>query len=185
MSVTTCRQSPFFTIQRLTEVRKATIGDRGEDIIGIYLVLNGCLTITDKRSCSTLTANHLYWAGYDRFRRIIPEPDAEGYAIRFSRSFLQTTDAGSLTSCLAAFCPLPLTGDTIQLEKSFLDEGRGLCELMRQEFDGCSDFKTQVLRSLLSIFLLHLVRRSNILMVVSVDERRLQRATSSEALLFV
>lgn len=156
----------YFSIQPL---KTATIANMRDEVIEICLVLNGSATILNGESVAFLEKNDLYWVRHNRYRVVKVDEAAEGYVIYFNKALLE---GGSYCSFIAAFCPLLNKGELIKLDDSFLNVGRALCEMMVQEYACHSDFKLQVLSGLLGIFLLHLIRRSDIVMYVSDGKGR-------------
>ncbi|MBS1659544.1 MAG: hypothetical protein JST68_00695 [Bacteroidetes bacterium] len=160
-------QKTLFSIRRLSETEELNTDIRRDEVIDIYLVLKGDLEITGRPGLMILEAATLYWACDKKWARIKPAPKTEGFGIRFSKSFLHCSKQELYCSFIAAFCPIPGSGQKISVPPIFLDEVRILCEMMLEEYRCTSDFRMDVLRSLFSIFLLHLIRRSDILMYVA------------------
>ncbi|MBS1665401.1 MAG: hypothetical protein JST68_30445 [Bacteroidetes bacterium] len=155
---------PYFNIQQLTKqnapscTRTATLTNIRDEVIEIYLVFQGCVTIINKESFVFLESNNLYWVHHDKHRRIKTDPSTEGYIISFNKTLLQTN------TYLPISCPFPQTDEIIRTDGLLWNQA--LCEMMHQEFEGASDLKMQVLGGLLSVFLLHLTRRSNVVMYI-------------------
>jgi AraC family transcriptional activator of pobA len=176
MSLTVSRRKAFFSIQRLAAMPKAAIGDVSDPVIEIYVVLKGGVTVINKESRISLQNKNLYWACSDKCQRLKVDKGTEGYVLRFSKTLLHDESQELYCTFIAAFCPWPQMGERIQVEDGFFDEYKGLCEMMHKEFVGESDFKMGVIGSLLGIFLLNLIRRSDIVMYVTGNEETRHRS---------
>src|ERR1700759_2696331 len=108
----------FFSIQRLSENMPALPKDPMDPVIGVWVA-----------------GDTLYWACYDEQRRPRIEKDMEGYMLFFNKSLLLGDKRDFYSSFLASFCPLPAKGEIVQVEEEFLREGKGICELMLQDYE--------------------------------------------------
>ena len=156
-------QPAFFSIHNLTEVTTVDTCDMAGDIIEIYLVLNGSVTITAKKYEVLLENKTLHCARWSKHSVITIEPGTEGYQIRFEKALLYSNDHELYCSHFPDFLTLILRAEVLPMEASFVDSGTKLCEMMRQEFKDQSDFNRQMLVGFLSIFLLQIIRKLNTL----------------------
>lgn len=165
-------QKSLFSIHRLSELKESTEDMKRGGIVHIYFVLKGCLTIAGGRVM--VKAGTLYWICSEKRPVCKITEETEGYVLHFSKGGREEL----CWSFLAAFGPFPGKGEKIPVTDAFLNEGRMLCEMMLEENKCTSFFKMEVLRGLLSLFLLHLFRRSEIVLFaasgnpeVSIAER--------------
>ena len=156
----------FVSIQRLTEIMEFPANDIHSEVVELYLVCNGGITIRKKGVWVSLEANTLFWTCFSADRLLTISAGTEGYVIRFSKGWLQHRDWDLCSSVIETFYPLPRKGEIIRLDESFLGEGVGLCELMQKENQQPGDKKRLVLAELLGVFLLQMIRRSNAIMYI-------------------
>jgi len=149
----------FFSIHSLAAIATMRSCYINNDIIEIYLVLNGRITITGKGYRTLLDNNTLYCTRRDQHSAIMIEDHAEGYMIRFEKSLLYSGDHAFSCPHFPDFQALVLRGEVLPVNASFLDSGVKLCEMMCQEFKNENDANRQMLVGFLSIFLLHITRK--------------------------
>lgn len=164
------KQPAFFTIRRLNEVAEKGADDMRDEVIEMFLVLTGEVVIAGKAFCVLLDSNNLYFANGNKCYETSVKKDTEGYVIRFNKALLYGADAEFNCSYFSAFQNLVLTGEVMQVEGSFLTDGKKICEMMLQEFEQEHDFKLQILSGFLNIFLFHLMRKSGAFICNSGNE---------------
>jgi len=161
------KQQAFFYIQRLTEMAGTSVDDISKDTVEIYLVLNGKVTFTSRDYRILLEDNCLYCFCRDENIGTEVKPGTTGYVIRFSKHLLYTDDYECYGPDFSAFNSLILREEIIKVSASFLKEGKQLCDMMYHEFRYHNEFSTQILSGFLGIFLLHLIRKSDLFMYIS------------------
>lgn len=162
MSLLITRQTAFFSIHPLKETAVSCHSNNLKDeIIEMFLVLNGKAVVHDNELQVLLNSNHLYCTSANRNCHTTIEKESEGYIIRFSRTLLYSSDGEFNYSCFSAFQTFILTGRVMQIEDPFLRESKKLCEMMLQEFSHEHDFKMPMLSAFLNIFLFHMMRKLN------------------------
>ena len=160
-------QKCLFNIYRLSELKESTEDIKRGDTIHVYFILKGCLKIVGKPGPMVLESNTLFWTCCEKWPLLKMAEETEGYVLLFNKALLQSAREELYWSFIAAFCPFPGRGEKIPMADVFLNEGRMLCEMMLEEYKRASFFKMEVLRGLLSIFLLYLFRRSDLVMFVA------------------
>jgi YesN/AraC family two-component response regulator len=155
------KQPAFFSIHNLTEATALSACDTVGDIIEVYLVLNGRVTIVGKEYDVLLENNTLYCAHWNKQNEITIEPATEGYLIRFEKALLYSNEHELYSSHFPDFLTLVLRAEVLPVDAAFMDSGIKLCEMMRQEFKDQSDFNRQMLVGFLNIFLLRIIRKLN------------------------
>lgn len=166
------KQQPFLHIQRLTEMVGKRLNNIGEETVAIYLVFAGQVTIHLNISRVSLEKNSLYCCYSNEHTGIEVTPGTTGYVIWFSKRLIYSEDYELHSADLSAFHALVLRDEVLQVDTSFLKEGKKICEMMYQEFQYNNDFRTQVLRGLLGIFLLHLIRASSLFVNIIGPKRQ-------------
>lgn len=161
------KQQTTFHIQRLTETTNKSVDEIEEETVEIYLVLAGKVIINGNGYRILLEDNNLYCYCHNENIQIEIKPGTVGYAIRFSKQLLFSDNYELQSSDLSTFHALILRGEIVQVNASFLKEGKKICEMMYHEFRYHNDFRTEILSRLLGIFLLHLIRKSNLFMYIS------------------
>lgn len=161
MSFLINQQPASFSIHPLKESATSGSNNTKDEIIAMFLVLNGKVVVHDKEVRVLLSNNNLYCTSANNDCTISVNRETEGYIIRFSRALLYSNDGDFNYSCFSAFQTMVLTGKIMQVEDSFLNEGKKLCEMMLQEFRNEQDFKMPMLSAFLNIFLFHLMRKLN------------------------
>jgi AraC family transcriptional activator of pobA len=170
MSSLIAKQQAFFSIQRLTEIAETSAHDSCDQMIEIYLVLNGQVTIAGKEFQVLLEDNNLYCITWNKYIRTEVKEGTAGYVIRFSKRLLYDGDHEFYCSYFSAINALVLHNEIIKVGASFLKGGKEICDMMYREFKCHNDFRTQILTGFWGIFLLHLMRQSNLFMYVSGNE---------------
>lgn len=165
-------QQPFLHIQQLTEMTGKRPDDIGEETVEIYMVFTGEVTIHINRSLIVLEKNNLYCCYRNDMTDIEAAPGTAGYIIRFSKRLLYADDYELLSYDLSAFHALVLRNEVAQVDTAFLKEGKQICEMMYHEFRSDNDYRKQVLRGFLGIFLLHLIRTSSLFVYVRGSKRQ-------------
>ncbi|MBO9562711.1 MAG: helix-turn-helix domain-containing protein [Niastella sp.] len=155
------KQPAFFSIHNLTEVTAISACDTNDDIIEVYLVLDGAVTIRRIEYETLLENNTLYCARWNKQDSMTIEPGTVGYLIRFEKALLYSNEHELYSSHFPDFLTLVLRGEVLPVDAAFIDSGTKLCEMMRQEFKDQSDFNRQMLIGFLNIFLLRIIRKLN------------------------
>ena len=162
MSSHIAQHLPFFSMRRLREMAETSADDKDDmkdEIIEVFLVLNGEVTVAGKESCILLDNNNLYCANGNKYYKASIKKGTEGFVIRFNKALLFGGAGEFNCSYFSAFLSLVLTGEVVQVDAPFLSMGKRLCEMMLQEFEHENDFKLQILNGFLNIFLFHLMRK--------------------------
>lgn len=150
-------QPAFFSIHSLAQTTTVDTCNAGDDIIEIYLVLNGEVSITGKEDRVLLESNTLYCARWNRHAEMTIQPGTTGYLIRFE-TLLYSHHHELYCPHFPDFLALVWRAETLAVDTSFVDNATKLCEMMRQECNNQSDFNRQMLIGFLSIFLLQIIR---------------------------
>jgi AraC-like DNA-binding protein len=141
--------------------------DIGEEIIEIFLVLTGEVTINGNGFRILLEKNSLYCFCRNEGLETEVKPGTVGYVIRFSKHLLYADEYELHRSDLSAFHALVLRDEIIKVDTSHLKEGKKICEMMYHEFKYHNAFSTQILSGFLGIFLLHMIRKSNLFIYIT------------------
>jgi len=171
MSLTSTPNNKFFGIQRLHALEARIVENRKNETIAIYLVLHGKVTITVKGCPTEIEAHHLYCGCFDRSPGIEIGEGTEGYVIHLNKELLSNVDQELYCPHFPALYSIALRGEVIAAG-TFLSEGKNLSELMLQEMEGEEYLKTQIVNGLLNIFMLRLIRQSDMSGMVSANGAR-------------
>lgn len=174
----------FFHVQRLAEMPGNDAGNIVEgETVEVYLVLTGKVTIQGSRFRVLLEKKNIYFCCPGERIEIEVSPGTAGYVIRFSKHLLYSDNYELHSSDLFAFQALILRDEVVRVNTSFLKEGKKICEMMYQEFKYHNDFRLQILSGFLGIFLLHLIRKSNLFMCITGEKTKHMLARRFNALL--
>jgi AraC family transcriptional regulator, transcriptional activator of pobA len=120
----------------------------------------GSATLRVDLQKQVMEGGQVFWIRPGQVHQFIPEPEAKGYILSFSKIFLDFGENEVDWSCEAR--PLQLFSGTlpVQIQKNFEADLRDLIRRITNEFENQYAFKTEVLRRYLKLFLIQIIRQT-------------------------
>ncbi|HET7000690.1 MAG TPA: helix-turn-helix transcriptional regulator [Puia sp.] len=102
--------------------------------------------------------NHLYGMGPGVVHQLLINPEAEGYILSFTDSFLKMSDHEFDSICPLKLCQLFSEHVVVEIQKDAKPELEEIMVKMANELNHEYSFRTQLLRRYFKIFLIYLIR---------------------------
>jgi AraC family transcriptional regulator, transcriptional activator of pobA len=107
-----------------------------------------------------LKGGQVFWIRPGQVHQFIPDPEAKGFILSFSKIFLDFNENEFDWSCQARLLHLFSGNPPVHIRKDFENDLQDLVKRMTNEFENQYAFKTEVLRRYLKLFLIQIIRQT-------------------------